>query len=173
MGYTAENKTNMTKRMTRGFSLIELLIVVSIILIIAAIAIPGLMKARIAANQASAVEGLRTIMTAESSYQTSFGNFAPTMLALGSAAPCPAGTPPTAAQFCFLDSTLASATTPATGKSGYYYTYVVGAGNVTYQLNADAIAQGQSGDMHYYADQSQVVRYNPAAPAVATDPAIQ
>src|SRR3954462_12804326 len=104
-----------TKGIQQGFSLIELLIVVSIILVIAAIAIPGLLKARIAANQASAVESMRTILTAESSYQTSFGNFSPTILALGSAVACAPGTPPTAAQFCFLDTTLSQATTPATG----------------------------------------------------------
>jgi prepilin-type N-terminal cleavage/methylation domain-containing protein len=157
----------------RGFSLIELLIVVSIILIIAAIAIPGLLKARISANQASAVESMRTIMTAESSYQTAFGNYAPTILALGSAATCPPGTAPTAAQFCFLDSTLSAATTPATGKSGYFFTYVVGGANTTFTLNADPISVGQTGDMHYFADQSQVVRFNPAAAAGVTDPAIQ
>jgi len=173
MGYTSDDKNTMTKRTTSGFSLIELLIVVSIILIIAAIAIPGLLKARIAANQASAVEATRTILTAESSYQTAFGVYAPTILALGSAAPCPAGTTPTAAQFCFLDSTLANATTPATGRSGYYFSYTMGGGGNVYTINADAIAQGQSGDMHYFADQSQVIRYNPAASASATDPAIQ
>jgi type IV pilus assembly protein PilA len=159
--------------MTRGFSLIELLIVVSIILIIAAIAIPGLLKARIAANQASAVESLRTMLTAESSYQTAFGNYAPSIMALGSPVACPAGTPPTAAQFCFIDSTLASATTPATGKSGYYFLYVAGAGNNSFTMNAEPVNPGQTGDMHYFADQSQVVRFNPSAPASATDPAIQ
>ena len=158
---------------TRGFSLIELLIVVSIILIIAAIAIPGLLKARMSANQASAVESLRTIMTAESSYQSAFGGYAPTILALGSAAPCAPGTSPTAAQFCFLDSTLSAATTPATPKSGYYFTYVVGAGNNSFTLNADPSQPGQTGDMHYFADQSQVVRFNAAGPATAADAAIQ
>lgn len=159
----------------RGFSLIELLIVVSIILIIAAIAIPGLLKARISANQASAVESIRTIMTAESSYQTSYGVYAPTMVALGSPNPaaCGPGVPPTPAQFCFLDSNLANATTAATGKSGYFFTYVIGASNNSFTLNADPVTPGSTGDMHYFADESQVIRFNAAAPAGAADAVVQ
>ncbi len=163
----------MTKRMTRGFSLIELLIVVSIILIIAAIAIPGLLKARIAANQSSAVESLRTILTAESSYMTTYGNYAPTILALGSPAACVPGTPPTSTQFCFIDATLAAATTAATGKSGYYFVYAPGAGNVTFTINAEPVNPGQTGDVHYFTDQSLVIRFNGSATAAVTDPAIQ
>jgi len=161
------------QRQVRGFSLIELLIVVSIILIIAAIAIPGLLKARISANQASAVESMRTIMTAETSYQTSYGGYAPTLLALGSAAPCAPGIPPTAVQFCFLDSNLASATNAATPKSGYFFTYALGAGNNAFTLNGDPSQPGSTGDMHYFADQSQVIRFNAAAAAGPADAVIQ
>jgi type IV pilus assembly protein PilA len=163
-------------RKQTGFSLIELLIVVSIILIIAAIAIPGLLKARISANQASAVESMRTIMTANSAYQTAFTGYAPSILALGGPNPaaCAPGTSPTSTQFCFLDTTLAAATTLATGKSGYYFTYVVGGvNNSAYTLNADAVVQGQTGDNHYFADQTQVIRYNSSAAATAADTVIQ
>ena len=68
----------------RGFSLIELLIVVAIILIIAAIAIPNFLRSRIAANQASAIESLRVISTAEVTYSTTYGTgFSTSLSALG------------------------------------------------------------------------------------------
>jgi len=60
------------KRKQKGFSLIELLIVVAIILIISAIALPNLMVARMSANEASAVQSLRTIQSAETAYATTF-----------------------------------------------------------------------------------------------------
>ena len=72
----------------KGFSLIELLIVVAIILIIAAIAIPNLLRARMAANESSAVGSLRTINTANATFLSVYGhNFAPSLLTLGGTAP--------------------------------------------------------------------------------------
>src|SRR2546430_3264585 len=116
----------------KGFSLIELLIVVAIILIIAAIAIPNLLRARIAANESGAVGNLRTMNTAEVSYITAFPSmgYSATLAPLGyNNAPCP--TPPTTAAACLLDDTLAAATSKATAKSGYFYTYTaVGAAPV-------------------------------------------
>ena len=70
-------------RNSKGFSLIELLIVVAIILIIAAIAIPDLLKSRVAANQASAVGSLRTINTSEVTYSSTYtSGYSPTLVSL-------------------------------------------------------------------------------------------
>src|SRR6202789_3059453 len=100
------------KKNQKGFSLIELLIVVVIILIIAAIAIPNLLRARIAANEASAVGSVRSVVTAEVSYASTWGTgFAVALGNLGGVAvPCAAS----AATACLLDPVLS-----AGNKSGY------------------------------------------------------
>jgi type IV pilus assembly protein PilA len=160
----------------RGFSLIELLIVVAIILVIAAIAIPNLLKARIAANQASAASALRVMVTANTNYHTTFAGFAPTLAALG--APNPAaciGTPPSTVQACLIDPVLANANSPATAKSGYYFTYnAVGAASPTgtfpdYSVNADAASPNVTGNLHFWVDQTGVIRSNTLAAASSAD----
>jgi type IV pilus assembly protein PilA len=145
----------------KGFSLIELLIVVAIILIIAAIAIPNLLRSRMAANEASAVGSLRTINTAEITFQTTYPTvgFAALSALGGSATACAASTGASSTQGCLIDNILAAAPNQ---KSGYTFTAVAAGGTptVTYTSTAVPIAVGQSGQRSFCSDQSGVIRAN-------------
>ena len=157
------------KRKQAGFSLIELLIVVAIILIISAIALPNLIVARRSANEASAVQSLRTIQSAETAYATTFPavGFSATLMNLsgGNGAGCSA----TPAQACLIDSVLASG-----NKSGYTITWT-GDGltpSVGYNINADPSIRGSSGRRSFFTNYPGVIRYNDSAPATTNDPTI-
>jgi len=139
-----------------GFSLIELLIVLAIILIMTAIAVPNYLRSRLVANESSAAQSLRTINTAAVTYSSTYQNvgFPPSLIALGGANPCVA----TSTNACLLDQVLSAGT-----KAGYTFVYA-GDGNtpsVTYLITATPITLGMSGQRMFCSDQTSVIRFDP------------
>ena len=157
----------------RGFSLIELLIVVAIILIIAAIAIPNLLKSRIAANEAAAVANIKTMGTALATYTSVYGNcgYPVSLTRLG---PGPLPTPTTAG---LLDAVMANDTFT---KQGYIYTYVLtnGAGDCAgapgsdYEMEAKPAVQNKTGIRGFWVDSSNLIRYDTDGDADIGNPAV-
>ena len=147
-------------RKQKGFSLIELLIVVAIILIIAAIAIPNLLRARMAANEASATSSIRTVNTAEVTYQSTYpGVGYATLAQLGG--PWAAACVPAQATACLIDSVLAT-NNNGNGKSGYNFASALsGNGNSQYVVTAIPMAVGQTGQRSFCAIEDAVVRQQP------------
>ena len=148
----------------KGFSLMELLVVVAIMLIIAAIAIPNLLRSRMAANEASAVGSLRTINTAEVTYASIYPNYGFTDLNYLGATATPAG--PLGAGL--LDLTLgcpAGVTGGVCPKSGYTFKITVAInGGVspmtsTYSVQAYPLTQGSTGMRSFFTDASGEIRY--------------
>ena len=154
----------------KGFSLIELPIVVAIILIVAAIAAPNLLRSRIAANEASAVGSMRTINTAEITYASTYPSVGyATALTNLAGSSCAA---PTSTAACLIDTTLAGATASATGKSGYFFTIATSSA-LGYTLLGTPSKIGSTGIKQFYTDGTAVIHYNLTAAATASDAAIQ
>jgi len=145
----------------RGFSLIELLIVVAVILIIAAIAIPNLLQAKMSANESAAAANIHAINTANIAYSTAnpLIGMAATLTDLG---PPPGGG--------YIDSSLASGT-----KSGYVYTYVPDSNtpSTSYTLNVDPLNRGVTGRRSFFSSELNVTHYNGTGPASANDNIIE
>ena len=149
----------------KGFSLIELLIVVAIILIIAAIAIPNLMRARMSANESAAAGSLRTINTAQLSYNAAYQTFG-TLAQLGGAIPCTAS----AATGCFIDNILATNNGGA-GKDGYNYADSGAPTTAMYGIIAIPMSLNLSGSRSFCSNQTGVIYFlaaNTCTPATGT-----
>ncbi len=148
----------------KGFSLIELLIVIAIILIIAAIALPNLKTARMNALEMAAIKHIETIKTAQTSYYSTFGKYASSLQALGPPQGDTAGGPDAAG---LIPEDLASGE-----KGGYRFT--LQATDHQFTLNADPVSFGSTGRRTFFCDESLTVRNNfGAEPADRNSPPIQ
>ncbi len=143
-----------------GFSLIELLIVIAIILIILAVAMPRLSKSRMYAQEMAAIQAIRTIHTAQTQYYSTYGKYAESLAALG---PPTSGAPGPAA------SDLIQEDLAGGEKQGYKFTLTAMPGG--YIINASPVAFGTSGSRTFYSDQNMTVRQNfGQEPATPTSP---
>ncbi len=163
-------KTTISLRSSRqnGFSLIELLIVVAIILIIAAIAIPNLLHAKMAANEASAVKSMQTINTAMISYQSVYPTvgYAATLTNLGGVSPCT----PSSTTACLIPSDLAAGV-----KAGYNFAATGSGGPPAVQYYATAIPQAvnQTGIRSFCSFEDAVVRVQPSGAGIPSEAACE
>ncbi len=152
------------RRHSTGFSLIELLLVVAIILIIVAIAIPNFMRSRMAANESAAVTYLRGINSASVTYSTTYGNgFPPSLIALGP----PAAPPATCDNAELIDGVLAGGV-----KAGYNFSYnplapraaaplgCAAPGGEGFISQADPVSVGASGQRSFCVDHSGIIRFD-------------
>jgi type IV pilus assembly protein PilA len=161
----------------KGFSLIELLLVVAVILIIAAIAIPSFLRSRMAANESSAVGSLHNIESAQVTYSSTYGGgYAADLNTLGPGTIV--GANPTSSNAALLDSVLgcsAGVGTAPCQKSGYNFSITASAGPTisSYTLNANPVVAGQTGQRYFFVDLSGVIRYNSSAIATLNDQPIE
>ncbi len=151
----------------KGFSLIELLIVVAIILIIAAIAIPNLLRSRIAANEASAVGSIRSVNTAQVTYASTYPDtgFGANLAVLG-----PGSGTVSSLSAGLIDNVL-GCSTGTCNKSGYQFS--VSGTSSAYNSHAAPITAGQTGQRYFFSDASGVIRFNGSTTATVNDNPLQ
>src|SRR5277367_5022033 len=153
----------LRRRGTRGFSLIELLIVIAIILIILAIAVPKLGSAKMNANEMAVLREIQTVTSMQVQYQSQFGRFATTLAELGP--PTSGGPGPQAADL--IPSSLALGE-----KDGYIFTMTATASG--YTLSANPKVYNTTGRRTFFTDQNMIYRQNwSAEPANASSPEIK
>ncbi len=146
----------------RGFSVVQVVIVVAILLVIAAIAIPNLLPSKLSENESSAASSLRTLNASCASYSMLYGGYPRSLSNLGP------GNPAGSASADLVDSALASG-----AKGGYVFAYTAGAtgvsGNVlSYGISANPITPGTTGQRRFFTDQSGVIRATTAGAADAS-----
>jgi prepilin-type N-terminal cleavage/methylation domain-containing protein len=158
-----------------GFSLIELLMVVAVVLIVAAIAVPKYVSAKMAANEGSAVACMRAITSGFVMYTTTYPSvgYPASLTDLsdgGTPGNCLPSVVPTATAACIIDSNLASGT-----KSGYTFTYIQDTSSVPsagYALNADPISRNVTGKRSFFTNVPGIIHWNASASATVSDPSI-
>src|SRR5919109_3856353 len=152
-------------RKQKGFSLIELLIVVAIILIIAAMAIPNFLRARMSAHEASAVYSIHEINRAEIQYQTTYpmSGFAANLASLGGQSPCV----PSPTSACLIDNSLATASPGSGSKAGYVFLATgqnpINGMNTKYTVGASPVTYNVSGVRNFCSTEDNVIRFNAGA----------
>jgi type IV pilus assembly protein PilA len=150
-----------TRKRRQGFSLVEVVVVVAILLVVAAIAIPNLLHSNLSENESSAVNSLRTLNASCISYARLYGGYPGSLANLGP------GNPANSASADLIDAALASG-----AKSGYVFTYKAGAASVSgnvlsYSITANPMTPGTNGQRRFFSDQSGVIRATSAGAADA------
>ena len=143
------HRINESRRRKRGFSLMELLIVVAIILIILAVALPKVNQTRMNANEMAVIRQIGTIHTAQTQYYSQFGKFAVTLQELGP--PASGNQGPAAADL--IPNSLAQG-----AKDGFAFTLQGTAGG--YTINANPVSFSGTGHRSFFSDQTLVIKQN-------------
>ena len=147
------------KKFLTGFTLVEIMIVVAIVMTLATLVVSSVLRARHNANEVAAVAACRTVVTA---CQNFYANALPhTYPADLSDLIIPVSNPP------YIDSVLASGT-----KQGYQFTYEF-IDAESFKLNADPVVSGKTGTRHFFADESGIIKANPDREAGPADPAVE